>query len=268
MLEPLAGSCGYDVHPGHREWDRLISEYSALTDAEKDERGYERNLWDVLARLTQRLDMTISRNREIVEKDNQPRPIKAVDQARLDALKQQEQGSIPNIAELAARRHDLVSQHALTVTLLLCCACNSVACSHPLCPSSSRGKRIMLYRCASSLKNLALCVCTWKRERRLHAEAIEQSDALAEAGDADGIVAMTEKAARLKEEHDTLRLELVTPERTKAVCEVCGVFTNSNDNEQRKEVRHALFNNQVTLSQTRLVRCRILPSVTAKLRGS
>ena len=55
------------------------------------------------------------------------------------------------------------------------------------------------------------------------------------------MVAMTEKAAKYKEEHDTLRLELVTPERIKAVCEVCGVFTNSNDNEQRKEVRTFRF---------------------------
>lgn len=90
-----AGSCGYDVHAGHREWDRLQSEYNDLSEADKDERGYERNLYDVLARLTQKLDMTIARNKEVVEKDNQPRPIKAVDQARLDALKQQEQGASP-----------------------------------------------------------------------------------------------------------------------------------------------------------------------------
>ena len=56
-------------------------------------------------------------------------------------------------------------------------------------------------------------------------------------GDADGSIAMAEKASKFKEEHDKLREELVTPDRIKSVCEVCGVFVNSTDNEQRREVR-------------------------------
>jgi hypothetical protein len=60
-------------------------------------------------------------------------------------------------------------------------------------------------------------------------------------GDADGSIAMTEAASKFKEEHDNLRIELVTPERTKSVCEVCGVFVNSTDNEQRREVRPGLL---------------------------
>jgi RNA-binding protein Luc7-like 2 len=55
-------------------------------------------------------------------------------------------------------------------------------------------------------------------------------------GDADGSMAMTEAADKFKEEHDKLYNELVLPERTKSVCEVCGVFINSTDNEQRRLV--------------------------------
>jgi hypothetical protein len=87
-----AGSCGFDVHSGHREFERLQREYDALSDAEKEDRGYERVLYDLLARLTHKMDQTIAKNKETIIRDNQPRPIKAVDQARLDAMKQQEQG--------------------------------------------------------------------------------------------------------------------------------------------------------------------------------
>jgi RNA-binding protein Luc7-like 2 len=56
-------------------------------------------------------------------------------------------------------------------------------------------------------------------------------------GDADGSMAMTEAAEKFRAEHDQLHEELTTPERTKSVCEVCGVFINSTDNEQRRLVR-------------------------------
>lgn len=55
-------------------------------------------------------------------------------------------------------------------------------------------------------------------------------------GDADGSIAMTEAADKFNEEHEKLHHELVMPERTKSVCEVCGVFINSTDNEQRRLV--------------------------------
>lgn len=56
-------------------------------------------------------------------------------------------------------------------------------------------------------------------------------------GDADGSLAMAESATKFSEEHERLRLELVTPERTKSVCEVCGVYINSTDSEERHQVR-------------------------------
>lgn len=48
---------------------------------------------------------------------------------------------------------------------------------------------------------------------------------------------MADAAEKFREEHDKLHAELTTPERTKSVCEVCGVFVNSTDNEQRRLVR-------------------------------
>jgi RNA-binding protein Luc7-like 2 len=89
-----SGSCGFEVHGGHREFERLKKEYDALSEDEKEERGYERVLHDLLVQLVHKMDRTISKNKEMVEKDNQPRSIKPVDQARLDALKQQEQGTL------------------------------------------------------------------------------------------------------------------------------------------------------------------------------
>ena len=55
---------------------------------------------------------------------------------------------------------------------------------------------------------------------------------------------MAEAAEKLREEHDNLYTELTTPERTKSVCEVCGVFVNSTDNEQRRLVRSFLSLNK------------------------
>lgn len=65
-----------------------------MSEAEKDELGYERVLYDILVELVHSMDRTIAKNKEMVVKDNQPRPIKPVDQARLDALKLQEQGAL------------------------------------------------------------------------------------------------------------------------------------------------------------------------------
>jgi RNA-binding protein Luc7-like 2 len=69
------------------------------------------------------------------------------------------------------------------------------------------------------------------------AESTDRAEILAMDGDADGSIAMTEAAEKFREDHDKLYNELVMPERTKSVCEVCGVFINSTDNEQRRLVR-------------------------------
>jgi hypothetical protein len=87
------GSCGFEIHQGHREFERIKKDYDALSEKESDGRGYERVLYDLLVQLVHRMDRTIATNKKTVEKDNQPRPIKPVDQARLDALKQQEAGA-------------------------------------------------------------------------------------------------------------------------------------------------------------------------------
>lgn len=66
---------------------------------------------------------------------------------------------------------------------------------------------------------------------------MDRSEALALEGDADGSLAMTEAAERFCKQHDALRERLTVPERTKTVCETCGVFMNSTDNEARRQVR-------------------------------
>lgn len=60
---------------------------------------------------------------------------------------------------------------------------------------------------------------------------------MAEAGDVDGSMVCAQQAEAYKLQHDTLHTQLTAPERVMTVCEVCGVFINSTDNDQRRQVR-------------------------------
>ncbi|KAK9821175.1 hypothetical protein WJX74_004864 [Apatococcus lobatus] len=66
-------------------------------------------------------------------------------------------------------------------------------------------------------------------------EAQRQSEAMAEAGNVDGSMAMATQAESYHSQHDALHKSLTTPERIMTVCDVCGVFINSTDNEQRRQ---------------------------------
>jgi hypothetical protein len=62
---------------------------------------------------------------------------------------------------------------------------------------------------------------------------------LGEEGDVDGALEATKQADAIGRQHDTLYKQLTEPERTMTVCEICGVFINSTDNEQRRLVSGA-----------------------------
>ena len=66
---------------------------------------------------------------------------------------------------------------------------------------------------------------------------MSRSQAMAEAGDVDGSMVCAQQAETYKKQHDTLHTQLTAPERVMTVCEVCGVFINSTDNDQRRQVR-------------------------------
>lgn len=68
------------------------------------------------------------------------------------------------------------------------------------------------------------------------AEALEKSQALGEEGDVDGSMAMAQQAENYKRSHENLHRQLTQPDRTMTVCDICGVFINSTDNEQRRLV--------------------------------
>lgn len=70
---------------------------------------------------------------------------------------------------------------------------------------------------------------------------MKQSEESAEAGNVDASMVYAEQAEKLKKQHDELFTQFTTPERTMAVCEVCGVFINSTDNDQRKAVQAHAF---------------------------
>jgi hypothetical protein len=59
---------------------------------------------------------------------------------------------------------------------------------------------------------------------------------LGEEGDVDGAIAVTQQAENLGKQHEVLHKQLTEPERTMTVCDICGVFINSTDNEQRRLV--------------------------------
>jgi RNA-binding protein Luc7-like 2 len=89
------GACDWIVHEDHIEYPRLKEEYDAISDKEKESFGYGRKLYRLLYELVQEMDKKIARSQERVDKENQPRTIKPADQLRLDALKQQAQGKVP-----------------------------------------------------------------------------------------------------------------------------------------------------------------------------
>jgi hypothetical protein len=59
---------------------------------------------------------------------------------------------------------------------------------------------------------------------------------LGEEGDVDGALGFTKQAENLGKQHDLLYKQLTEPERTMTVCDICGVFINSTDNDQRRLV--------------------------------
>jgi hypothetical protein len=101
------------------------------------------------------------------------------------------------------------------------------ACARPSPPPT------WLDPCCHDTPRALLCV------PRAHAELVAQATALGEAGDVDGALGATQQAEVLDKQHQALLKALTEPERTMAVCDICGVFMNSTDNEARRLVRGA-----------------------------
>lgn len=81
-------------------------------------------------------------------------------------------------------------------------------------------------------------------------DAMHRSQAMAEAGDVDGSMVCAQQAETYKKQHETLHTSLTAPERVMTVCEVCGVFINSTDNDQRRQVRKPM--SEVSANQRHL----------------
>ena len=52
----------------------------------------------------------------------------------------------------------------------------------------------------------------------------------------DGAMMMTQQAESFKKQEEELHKRLTMPDRTMSVCDICGVFINSTDNEERRQV--------------------------------
>lgn len=91
---------------------------------------------------------------------------------------------------------------------------------------------------ASALLLALLCLRTWPSPRQAkEKEALAKSEALAEEGDVDGSMVQANVAEGFQKQYEALHTSFTQPERTMTVCDVCGVFINSTDNEQRRRVR-------------------------------
>ncbi|KAG1659535.1 hypothetical protein FOA52_016158 [Chlamydomonas sp. UWO 241] len=66
-----------------------------------------------------------------------------------------------------------------------------------------------------------------------------RSQAVGEAGDVDAAIAMAAQAESLTKQHADLLRRVSAPERTMAVCDVCGIFMNSTDNKERRQEHYA-----------------------------
>ncbi len=67
-------------------------------------------------------------------------------------------------------------------------------------------------------------------------DLLRQSQEAGEAGDVDVSMALAAQAQEVQLQHDRLHKALTAPERTMEVCEICGIFMNSTDNEARRQV--------------------------------
>lgn len=72
--------------------------------------------------------------------------------------------------------------------------------------------------------------------QRKEKEALKQSEETAEQGNVDASMTCAQQAEALNKQYEELLKQFTTPERTMSVCDVCGVFINSTDNDQRKAV--------------------------------
>ena len=68
-------------------------------------------------------------------------------------------------------------------------------------------------------------------------EASVISEKMAEEGDVDGSMVKVAEAEALQQKWKELHESYTQPDRTMSVCEICGVFVQSTDNEQRRLVR-------------------------------
>lgn len=69
------------------------------------------------------------------------------------------------------------------------------------------------------------------------AEALEKAEQLGEEGDVDGALVFSQQAEAFAKQKEVQHRQLTQPDRTMTVCEICGVFINSTDNEARRRVQ-------------------------------
>ena len=96
----------------------------------------------------------------------------------------------------------------------------------------------IVWRCSSCFEHrsrLVRVICAGLQQQEK--DALAKSEERAEAGDVDSSMVYAQSAEGFAKRHADLLKQFTTPERTMSVCDVCGVFINSTDNDARKAVR-------------------------------
>lgn len=94
---------------------------------------------------------------------------------------------------------------------------------------------VLLYLCVGACSG-ADHACFAGRVYLRCADLVAQAARAGEEGEVDASMALTQQADTLGKQHEVLYKQLTEPERTMTVCDICGVFINSTDNEQRRMV--------------------------------
>lgn len=250
----------------------IKEDYDKQDDREKER--YEKKLMRYLEDLIREMDRKIAKSKDRAEKESAPKMIRADDQAKLDELNQRAKGGAqhaehacmppflppacmpPPVSAYPCPCHAAEAHGHRTAGLTLVChACSS-------CPSSHAGPRAPPHTpacpCRAARPACRTQTCWSGRSGRLprlpvhaaprapthahalpRAEALVKSQALGEEGDVDAALMLSQQADAYKKQHEELFKRASMPDRSMSVCDICGVFINSTDNDERRWVRAA-----------------------------
>lgn len=194
-----------------------------------DRAGYEQELLVLLTKLVRDMDRKIERQKERAQRESEPRPVGASEQTQLDAIKVNPRLKFWPAGHCRLRHACRAKSFSITGSNM----CQSLAGDAYYTPGGRSGLQPVTEAVS---KLIGWLWCAQEKEK----EALEKSEKLAEEGDVDGSILFANQAEGFKQQWEQMHTTFTQPERTMTVCDICGVFINSTDNEQRRKVCNQL----------------------------